>query len=137
MPEPAAKKAEPTTKRDNDQEPKEPPVPPAPASELAAPDKYQRKADDSDAVAQWRQRMATPQASEIYKQRAATAECVNALARNRGLLRMPVRGLAKVKAVVGLFVLAHNLMRMAVIAPQMLGRGDWCASDFLSGCETA
>lgn len=28
-------------------------------------------------------------------QRAATAECVNAQARNRGLLRMPVRGLAK------------------------------------------
>jgi hypothetical protein len=42
-------------------------------------------------VAQWRARMA----SEIYKQRAVTAECVNAQARNRGLLRMPVRGLAK------------------------------------------
>jgi len=31
--------------------------------------------------------------------------------------------LPKVRAVVGLFVLAHNLMRMAVLAPQLIGRG--------------
>ena len=67
--------------------------------------------------------MASDEAKEIYKQRAATAECVNAQARNRGLLRMPVRGLAKVRSVVGLFVLAHNLMRMAVLAPQLIGWG--------------
>ncbi len=83
-------------------------------------DKHQRKPDDSDAVAQWRARMASDAAKEIYKQRAATAECVNAQARNRGLLRMPVRGLSKVRSVVGLFVLAHNLMRMAVLAPQLI-----------------
>jgi transposase len=71
-------------------------------------DKHQPKPDDSEAVAQWRQRMASPEAKEIYKQRAATAECVNAQARNRGLLRMPVRGLVKVRSVVGLFVLAHT-----------------------------
>ena len=35
---------------------------------------------------------------------------------------MPVRGLGKVRAV-GYHALAHNLMRMAKIAPQMLGRG--------------
>ncbi len=35
----------------------------------------------------WRQRMATDEAKAIYRQRAATAECVNALARNRGLQR--------------------------------------------------
>ncbi len=86
-------------------------------------DKHQPKPDDSEAVASWRQRMASPEAKEIYKQRAATAECVNAQARNRGLLRMPVRGLAKVRAVVGLFVLAHNLMRMAALAPQLIGWG--------------
>ena len=85
------------------------------------PDKHQPKAGDSEAVAQWRVRMGSEQAKEIYKQRAATAECVNAQARNRGLLRMPVRGLAKVRSVVGLFVLAHNLMRMAVLAPQIMG----------------
>jgi hypothetical protein len=86
-------------------------------------DKHQPKPDDSEAVAQWRARMASDEAKEIYKQRAATAECVNAQARNRGLLRMPVRGLAKVRSVVGLFVLAHNLMRMAVLAPQLIGWG--------------
>jgi transposase len=86
-------------------------------------DKHQPKSDDSEAVAEWRQRMASDEAKEIYKQRAATAECVNAQARNRGLLRMPVRGLSKVRSVVGLFVLAHNLMRMAALAPQLIGWG--------------
>jgi transposase len=86
-------------------------------------DKHHPKPSDSEAVAQWRARMATEEAKEIYKQRAATAECVNAQARNRGLLRMPVRGLTKVRSVVGLFVLAHNLMRTAVLAPQIIGWG--------------
>jgi len=86
-------------------------------------DKHKPKPGDSPAVAQWRKRMASDEAAEIYKQRAATAECVNAQARNRGLLRMPVRGLAKIKSVVGLFVLAHNLLRMAVLAPQLIGWG--------------
>ncbi len=85
------------------------------------PDKHQRKPGDSEAVAQWRARMADEAIKDIYKQRAATAECVNALARNRGLQRMPVRGLSKVRAVACLFALAHNLMRMVKIAPQLLG----------------
>ena len=84
-------------------------------------DKHEPKADDSPAVAKWRQRMAQPEAKELYKLRAATAECVNAQARNRGLQRMPVRGLSRVRCVVGLFVLAHNLMRMAKLAPQLIG----------------
>jgi transposase len=88
-----------------------------------AQDKHQPKPDDSAAVACWRARMASEEAKEIYKQRAATAECVNAQARNRGLLRMPVRGLAKVRSVVGLFVLAHNLLRMVALAPQLIGWG--------------
>jgi len=86
-------------------------------------DKHAPKPGDSQAVAQWRQRMGTDEAKEIYKQRAATAECVNAQARNRGLQRMPVRGLSKVRSVVGLFVLAHNLLRTAVLAPQIIGWG--------------
>ncbi len=74
-------------------------------------DAYTPRADDSPEVAQWRQRMATDEAKAIYRQRAATAECVNALARNRGLQRFLVRGLRKVKAVMLWFALAHNLMR--------------------------
>jgi transposase len=90
---------------------------------LPTPNKHAPKSGDSPAVAQWRQRMGSDEAAEIYKQRAATAECVNAQARNRGMLRMPVRGLSKMKSVVGLFVLAHNLLRMAVLAPELIGWG--------------
>ena len=69
-----------------------------------------RKAD-SPGVAQWRARMETDPAKAIYKDRAATAECVNALARNRGLRQFLVRGLRKVRAVIVWYALAHNLMR--------------------------
>lgn len=86
-------------------------------------DKHEPKPDDSPAVAQWRQRMATPEAKALYKLRAATAECVNAQARNRGLQRMPVRSLGKMRCVVLLFALAHNLMRTLALAPQLLGLG--------------
>lgn len=86
-------------------------------------DKHEPKPDDSPAVAKWRQRMATPEAKELYKLRAATAECVNAQARNRGLQRMPVRSLGKMRCVVLLFALAHNLMRTLALAPQLLGLG--------------
>jgi len=96
---------------------KDPLDPPASGSE------FEPKPDDSPAVAQWRQRMSSDAAREIYKDRAATAECVNALARRRGLLRMPVRGLLKVRCVVKLYALAHNLIRMAALAPQLIGRG--------------
>jgi len=86
-------------------------------------DAHQPKAGDSPAVAEWRKRMATDQAKQRYKERAATAECVNAQARNRGLIRLSVRGLAKVKGVAVLFALAHNLMRMARLAPELVGIG--------------
>ena len=91
--------------------------------ETAPPHKHRRKDGDSEPVAQWRERMAEEENKTVYKQRAATAECVNALARNRGLQRMPVRGLRKVRAVAILYALAHNLMRMVKIAPQWVGLG--------------
>lgn len=78
-------------------------------------DPHTPRSDDTPKVAEWRQRMATPAAKEIYKERASTAECVNAHARNRGLHQFRVRGLAKVKAVVLLYVLAHNLRRVATL----------------------
>jgi len=74
-------------------------------------DPYTPRPDDSPAVAQWRIRMATPEAKKIYHERAATAECVNAIARNRRLWFITVRGLRKMKAFVLWYVLAHNLMR--------------------------
>ena len=72
--------------------------------------------DDSEAIIQWRQRMGSEVAKEIYKQRAATAECVNAIARGRGLTQFLVRGLNKVKAVALWYALAHNLMRSVMLA---------------------
>ena len=51
----------------------------------------------------------------IYKERAATSECVNAIARNRGLRHFVVRGLHKARAVLLWFALAHNLMRAVAL----------------------
>jgi transposase len=89
----------------------------APVMESKDPqrDPHTPRDDDSPAVAEWRKRMATDEAKTIYRQRASTAECVNALARNRGLQRFLVRGLRKIKAVVLLYVLAHNLMRAVAL----------------------
>jgi len=70
---------------------------------------------DTPAVAAWRARMATEAAKAIYRERAATAECVNALARNRGLTAVRVRGQAKVRAVLVWFALAHNLLRAVTL----------------------
>jgi len=78
-------------------------------------DRYVALPDDSEALAQWRQRMGSEAAKEIYKQRAATAECVNAIARGRGLSQFLVRGLNKVKAVALWYALAHNLMRAVTL----------------------
>ena len=74
-------------------------------------DPHEPRPGDSETIAEWRQRMGTDEAKAIYKDRAATAECVNAIARNRGLQRFLVRGLQKVRAVTLWFALAHNLMR--------------------------
>lgn len=92
---------------------------PVPASRTAEIDPHAPKADDAPAVAAWRERMATPEAQEIYKDRAATAECVNALARNRGLQQFRVRGSPKVLAVVLWYVLAHNLMRTVALRAKL------------------
>ena len=86
-------------------------------------DAHQPKPGDSEAVADWRVRMASEEAKTIYKNRAAVAECVNAQARNRGLIRLLVRGKAKVRCVVVVHALAHNLMRMLALAPQLIGIG--------------
>ena len=79
--------------------------------------RYQPMENDSKPVADWRKRMGTDEAKDIYKDRAATAECVNAIAHNRGLNQFSVRGLKKVKAVTLWFVLAHNVMREASLRP--------------------
>jgi transposase len=74
-------------------------------------DRHEPMPKDSAAIAAWRKRMDTDEAKEIYRERAATAECVNAQARNRGLLRLLVRGTHKVKAVALWYAIAHNMRR--------------------------
>ncbi len=66
---------------------------------------------DGLGVRAWKQRMQTEAAKEKYKQRAATVEWANALARNRGLYRLLVRGIRKARAVLLWYALAHNLMQ--------------------------
>lgn len=78
-------------------------------------DPHRPRPRDSAAVAAWRVRMGTPEAKKIYPERAASAECVNAIARNRGLTAFRVRGLAKARAVVLWFALAHNLLRAVAL----------------------
>jgi transposase len=70
---------------------------------------------DSEHIARWRMRMGTASAKQKYKDRAATAECVNAQARNRGLLRLLVRGRKKARSVLLLYALAHNAMRSVAL----------------------
>ena len=84
---------------------------PVPAPKDRQVDRYAPKPGDSPAVAAWRSRMASAEAQTTYKERAATAECVNAQARNRGLIQLRVRGRLKAKAIALWHALAHNLMR--------------------------
>jgi hypothetical protein len=84
-------------------------------------DPHQPKKTDSAAVAEWRQRMGTPEAKAIYKERASTIETVNAeLKTHRGLKPFRVRGLAKVRCVALWCALAYNIMHFGW---QMLGLG--------------
>ena len=56
-----------------------------------------------------RARMGTDAGKALYKQRGPTAEWVNAGMRQRGLYQVHVRGRRKVRAVVLLQALVHNL----------------------------
>jgi transposase len=82
---------------------------PVPAPKDPGRDRHAPLPGDGEQVAEWRARMGTNQAKAVYKQRASTAECVNAQARNRGLIRLLVRGLRKVRAVALWFAIAHNV----------------------------
>jgi transposase len=85
-------------------------------------DRHGPKPGDGAAVAAWRVRMGTEPAKAIYKERAATAECVNALARGRGLVCVLVRGVAKVRAIALWYALAHNLLCAARLHAVAVGR---------------
>jgi transposase len=96
---------------------------PVPKPKKEGVDRHGPHPGDSEQVAEWRQRMGTEEAKEIYKERAATAECVNAQARNRGLTRLLVRGLQKVEAVALWFATVHNMARGFALLPQLAPSG--------------
>jgi transposase len=83
---------------------------PVPKPRDASRDPHAPLSGDQPGVAEWRQRMGRDEAKKIYKQRAATAECANAQAHNRGLTQFLVRSLEKVKAVALWYALTHNMV---------------------------
>jgi len=96
---------------------------PVPASQ-GPRDPHTPRPDDSAAVVAWRARMATPTAQALYRERAATAECVNALWKaHRGLHRLRVRGRAKVLCLALWLAVTHNLLRWVVLAQAAQGGG--------------
>jgi transposase len=89
-------------------------VPPKPARTLRRRGReLEPKPGDSEAVLAWKRRMASNEGKEIYRQRAATSETVNADLRSyRGLTQFTVRGLAKAKCVALWCALAYNVMHL-------------------------
>ncbi len=88
---------------------------PVPSPRNAKLGPHQPRPKDPPEIAQWRLRMATEEAKQIYRERAASAEWVNAQARNRGLRQFLVRGMAKARALVLWYALAHNLMQASYL----------------------
>ncbi len=84
---------------------------PVPKPKDAGRDPHSPLPSVPETMGAWRKRMGTDQDMVVYKDRASTAECVNAIARNRGLQQFRVRGLRKVKTVLLWYALAHNMMR--------------------------
>jgi transposase len=78
-------------------------------------DPFVPRSKDSAPVGAWRMRMGTDEAKEIYKDRASTAECVNARARQRDLHQLRVRGLLKARAIALWYALAHNIKRSVAL----------------------
>lgn len=85
---------------------------PVPAPRKEGVDPHAPKATDTPDVGKWRRRMKTDRAKEIYKERAATAETVNAdIGTKQGLGSLSVRGLARVLAVTTLSALTYNVLQ--------------------------
>jgi transposase len=97
---------------------------PVPKPKNPQVDRHAPHAQDSEKVAEWRRRMGTEEAKTIYKERAATAECVNALARRRGLTQLLVRGVEKVRAIALWHALAHNVLRMGALRAAVVVDGN-------------
>ena len=83
----------------------------APRTETSGRSQAEPQPGDTPEAVAWRARMATEGAKAIYKERAATAECVNAQGRRYGLRQLLVRGADKVLSVLLLVAVTHNVWR--------------------------
>jgi transposase len=91
---------------------------PVPEPRKAGVDRHAPKATDSAAVAQWRQRMGTTSAKDVYKQRSSTIETINGeLKEWRGLVPIFVRGLRNIGCVALWSALAYNVVHLGPILP--------------------
>jgi transposase len=90
-------------------------IAPVPKPKDPARDPHQPRPDDSPAVASWRARMGEAAIKVLYHLRAATAECVNAHFRNRGMRGFATRGQDKATTWATWHALAQNLVRAAVL----------------------
>ena len=73
-------------------------------------DPFAPRRGDGPGVLAWRQRMASEQARAQYTLRGI-CECIHARWRNWNLIRLPVRGLKKVRAVMLWHALANNILQ--------------------------
>lgn len=73
-------------------------------------DPFAPRADDGPGLRAWRERMGSDAGQETYKRRSI-AECIHARWRGWDLIQLTVRGLAKVKSVLGWFALANNILQ--------------------------
>jgi transposase len=73
-------------------------------------DPYAPRRDDGPGVAAWRRRMKSPHGKSVYKRRTV-GECINARVRQWGFRQFVVRGHDKVRALLGLFALANNILQ--------------------------
>ena len=69
-----------------------------------------QRRNEPEAVKQWRALMESDAGKAVYRRRKLT-EHAHARMKNRGFGRMPVHGIAKVRAVCLLYALAHNLLQ--------------------------
>lgn len=93
-------------------------IAPVPEPHAAGVDRHQPKRYDPEHVAAWRQRMGTEEAQGIYRQRAATSECVNAdLRAHRGLQQLRVRGIEKALTIGFWMAITYNALLWIAAGP--------------------
>jgi transposase len=73
-------------------------------------DPYLPRRDDGPGVLAWRGRMASAEGQAIYRDRSI-CECIHARWRNWNMIRLNVRGIAKIKAVMLWYALANNIIQ--------------------------